>query len=224
MPRATGPIGYIEHRSPQKDENGEYIIHPQFVQKDLYDEDRMCNDSQGRCMANRSQFLSAIGAMEDLALQALGDGSAVRIGNICTIRPKLRVRRHEDENGVEYKKTYHEGDLIPANEVEVCGFEVQATKEFMERFSRKYYSGCSRQMYSLKMPAASADVEEAYVRQMCQKQGYITVKDFVSHFGVTRYRALKVLNGYCEMPAGWLRGVKEGAMMLYKLRNPGEEE
>ena len=28
MPRATGPIGYIEHRSPRKDENGKDIIHP----------------------------------------------------------------------------------------------------------------------------------------------------------------------------------------------------
>lgn len=31
MPRATGPIGYIEHRSPMKDETGKYLIHPQFV-------------------------------------------------------------------------------------------------------------------------------------------------------------------------------------------------
>lgn len=40
------------------------------------------------------------------------------IGDICTIRPKLRVRHHKDENGEEYKKTYHEGELIPANELE----------------------------------------------------------------------------------------------------------
>ena len=28
MPRATGLIGYIEHRSPKKDETGKYLIHP----------------------------------------------------------------------------------------------------------------------------------------------------------------------------------------------------
>ena len=37
MPRATGPIGYIEHRSPMKDETGKYLIHPQFVYRDVYD-------------------------------------------------------------------------------------------------------------------------------------------------------------------------------------------
>ena len=50
MPRATGPIGYIEHRSPRKDENGKYIIHPQFVQKEMYDAEKMAHDSQGRCV------------------------------------------------------------------------------------------------------------------------------------------------------------------------------
>ena len=53
MPRATGPIGYIEHRSPRKDENGKYIIHPQFVQKEMYDAEKMAHDSQGRFMTNR---------------------------------------------------------------------------------------------------------------------------------------------------------------------------
>lgn len=218
MPRAKGPIGYIEHRSPQKDESGKYIIHPQFVQKDLYDEEQMCDDSQGRCMANRSQFLSSIGAIEELSLQALGMGNAVRIGDICTIRPKLRVRHHKDENGVESKKTYYDGELIPANEVEVCGFDIQPTKEFMERFSRNYYNGCSRQMWSLRMPAASHDKEMAFVQRMCEQQGYVTVKDFVSEFGVSKYHARKVLDGYCEMPAGWLRVTKEGPVILYRFR------
>ncbi len=222
MPRATGPIGYIEHRSPQKDENGQYIIHPQFVQKDVYDLDKMMSDSQGRCMANHAQFISVENTMEDLTLQALANGDAVRLGDMLTIRPKLRVRRHEDENGEESKKTYHVGELIPANEVEVCGFEIQPTKEFCETFFRNHYRGCSRQMWSLKMPAASEDKEAAFVMATCQEQGYITVKDFLRHFGVTKYHARKVLDGYCEMPAGWLRATKEGSMLLYKLRKEGE--
>ena len=69
MPRATGPIGYIEHRSPQQDANGKYIIHPQFVQKDVYDLDDMMSDSQGRCMVNHAQFISVENTMEDLILK-----------------------------------------------------------------------------------------------------------------------------------------------------------
>ena len=217
MPRATGPIGYIEHRSPRKDENGKYIIHPQFVQKEMYDAEKMAHDSQGRCMTNGAQFVSVMDTIETLTLQALSRGDAVRIGDICTIRPKLRVRHHKDENGEEYKKTYHEGELIPANEVEVCGFDIQPTKEFMDEFDRHHYGECSRQMWSLKMPASSQDKEESYVLKVCEEQGYITVKDFVSHFGVTKYHARKVLEGYCEMPAGWLRAIKEGPMVLYTI-------
>ena len=222
MPRARGPIGYIEHRSPRKEENGKYVIHPQFVQKDLYDAEKMASDSQGRCMANRSQFVSVMDTIENLTLQALGMGNAVRIGNICTIRPKLRVRYHEDENGEEYKKTYYKGELIPANEVEVCGFDIQPTKDFVDEFMLHHYDGCSRQMWSLKRSSAPANEEEAFVIRKCEEQGYVTVKDFMWQFNVTKYHARKVLDGYCEMPAGWLRATKEGPVILYRMRKSEE--
>lgn len=224
MPRATGPIGYIEHRSPQQDENGKYIIHPQFVQKDVYDLDDMMSDSQGRCMVNHAQFISVENTMEDLILQALADGKSVRLGDMLTIRPKLRVMHHTDKDGNEYKKTYYEGDSIPANEVEVCGFEIQPTKEFCQEFVLHHYRGCSRQFWSMKMPAASEDKEAAYVLKTCKEQGFITVKDFIRHFGVSKYHARKVLDGYCEMPVGWLSADKKGGMMIYKLRCKNEEE
>ena len=218
MPRATGPIGYIEHRSPQQDENGKYIIHPQFVQKEVYDLEDMMHDSQGRCMANQSQFISVETTMETLVLQALAYGKAVRLGDMLTIRPKLGIRYHKDKEGVEYKKTYYEGEKIPANEVEVCGFDIQPTKEFRKEFFLNHYQGCSRQWWSEKCPAASEDKEAAYVIKTCNEQGFVTVKNFMRNFGVTKYHARKVLDSYCEKPAGWLNVNKIGGMMIYKLR------
>lgn len=73
----------------------------------------------------------------------------------------------------------------------------------------------------MKMPAASEDKEVAYVLKTCKEQGFITVKDFIRHFGITKYHARKVLDSYCEMPAGWLSADKKGDMMIYKLRNEG---
>lgn len=128
---------------------------------------------------------------------------------------------HKDKEGNEYKKTYHEGDLIPANEVEVCGFEIQPTKEFFNDFVLHHYRGCSRQFWSMKMPAASEDKEATYVLKTCKE--FITVKDFIRHFGVTKDHARKVLDGYCEMPAGWLSADKKGGMMIYRLRNENDE-
>lgn len=89
MPRATGAIGYIEHRSPRKDENGKYIIHPQFVQKEMYDAEKMAHDSQGRCMTNGAQFVSVMDTIETLTLQALGRGDAVRYVHIPLCRASI---------------------------------------------------------------------------------------------------------------------------------------
>ena len=101
MPRATGPIGYIEHRSPRKDENGKYIIHPQFVQKEMYDAEKMAHDSQGRCMTNGAQFVSVMDTIETLTLQALGRGDAVRIGDTpySSVGVAAGVSRAADSRG-----------------------------------------------------------------------------------------------------------------------------
>ena len=121
MPRSKGPIGYIEHRSPMKDETGEYLIHPQFVTKDIYDFKDMKTGMRSHNQMTPAQFVAAIDAIEDEMLYALSMGMEVKIGNMFIVRPKLAVRRHRDDDGNEYRKPYHVGDLIPSNEVEFAG-------------------------------------------------------------------------------------------------------
>ena len=55
-----------------------------------------------------------------------------------------------------------------------------------------------------------ADKEFADIVEICQQQGYITVKDMIREFGVTRYHANKVLNDLCEEPAARMYATKEG--------------
>ena len=132
MPRSKGPIGYIEHRSPMKDETGEYLIHPQFVTKDIYDFKDMKTGMRSHNQMTPAQFVAAIDAIEDEMLYALSMGMEVKIGNMFIVRPKLAVRRHRDDDGNEYRKPYHVGDLIPSNEVEFAGLEVRVTKALLQ--------------------------------------------------------------------------------------------
>lgn len=224
MPRAKGPIGYIEHRTPMKDESGKYIVHPMFIQKGTYDLENMMNESQGHCMVNAAQFLSVENVIEDLTLQALADGKSVRLGDMLTIRPKLRLLRHMDEEKGEYSNTYTEGERIPADEVEVYGFDIQPTKEFCRRFMTAHFRGCSRQEWSVRMQPAAEDREAQFVVEQCREHGYVTVKDFILKFGVSYYHARKVLDSYCCMPGGWLKTVKKGALLLYAPRTEGQNE
>ena len=98
---------------------------------------------------NPSTFAQAIDTAEDEILQALKDGNEVRLGDMFIIRPKLRVVQHKDKEGTPWRKTYHEGDLIPADEVEVCGIDIQPTKEFVKEFLLKR-PACSRQWWGRK--------------------------------------------------------------------------
>ena len=160
MARATGSINYLEHRTPLKDESGKYQIHPMFVKQDVVDREKMEKRVRDHCAMNVSSFISALETLEDETLYALAEGNEVRVGDMFIVKPKLGMVKHKDKNGIEWKRTYHEGDLIPANEVDICGLEIQPTKEFLERLKR-HSNGCSRQYWSVKSTPKEADKEFA---------------------------------------------------------------
>ncbi len=207
----------MEHTTPVKDESGKFTIHPMFVKNDTMDMENMKSVLKQHSVMNANVFEQAIETAEDEILLALKDGKEVRLGDMFVIRPKLRVCRHKDENGNEVKKVYHEGEHIPANEVEVYGIDVQPTKVFEKRFLRERLE-CSRQWWGVKAQPKEADEEFDGIKKICEKQGYITVKDMIRHFGVTRYHACKVLDGMCEEPDARMVSTKEGPVRLYRLR------
>ncbi len=218
MARATGSIHYLEHITPIKDESGKNIIHPMFVKNETIDMAKMEDSLKRHCVMNPNIFSQAIDTAEDEILHALEEGNEVRLGDMFIIRPKLKVVQHKDKNGNSWRKTYHEGDLISADEVEACGIDIQPTKEFVKRFLLKRPS-CSRQWWGVKAQPKEADEEFADIKAICEEQGYVTVKDMIRKFGVTRYHASKVLDDMCEEPDARLTSTKEGNVRLYRLRN-----
>ena len=216
MPRATGPIHYIEHRSPIKDENGKYLIHPQFVCNDVFDFKKMTVAMRQDHQMAPSQFVAAMQAVKDEVLWALGYGNEVRVGDMFIIRPKLGFVEHEDGHGNTFHKVYHEGDLIPANEVKVLGFEVRTTKEFNKEFKIHHDSGCSRHRWKVSAPAKDAAKELVDITNYCKQHGYITIKDFRRMTGVTDYHARHVLDGYCEGEFPKMTRDKAGATYIYR--------
>ena len=217
MARATGPIHYLEHTTPMKDESGKHTLHPMFVKNDIIDMEKMKDILKRHSVMNPNLFEQAIETADDEIIRALREGNEVRLGDMFIVRPKLRLLRRKDDNGNEIKKEYHEGELIPANEVEVCGIEVQPTKDFVKRFLQEHLK-CSRQWWGVKAQPKEADKEYADIVAICEEQGYVTVKDMIRRFGVTRYHACKVLDGMCEEPDARMVSAKEGPVRLYRLR------
>ncbi len=80
MPRSKGPIGYIEHRSPMKDETGEYLIHPQFVTKDIYDFKDMKTGMRSHNQMTPAQFVAAIDAISRGRLDSFQRGGVCWLG------------------------------------------------------------------------------------------------------------------------------------------------
>lgn len=216
MPRSKGPIGYIDHRSPMKDETGEYLIHPQFVTKDIYDFKDMKTGMRSHNQMTPAQFVAAIDAIEDEMLYALSMGMEVKIGNMFIVRPKLAVRRHRDDDGNEYRKPYHVGDLIPSNEVEFAGLEVRVTKALNKEFLAKHCHGFGRVDWKVKMPAREASQELVDITNYCKKHGFITVSAFQGLHGVCKHHARKVLDGYCEGEFPKMTKEKVGRMFIYR--------
>ena len=217
MPKATGSIHYIEHRSPMKDETGEYLIHPQFVYSDIYDFKDMTKGMRHHHQMTPAQFVAAIESIKDETMLALSQGMEVKIGNMLVIRPKLKLREHKDENGNYYHKVYHDGERIPASEVVCSGFEVRTTKEFDKDFFIEYDSKCSRSPWKTKAFAQDPEEEWQIITNYCKEHGFITVKNFRLLLGVADYHARQVLDGYCEGDFPKMIREKVGATYLYRV-------
>ena len=216
MPRATGPIGYIEHRSPKKDETGKYLIHPQFVYKDVYDFKDMRDGMRQHYQMATPQFLAAIQSIKDETMMALSQGKEVKVGDMFIIKPKLKLKDHKDADGNIYHKVYHEGDLIPASEVEIGGFEVRTTREFDKEFFCNYRCSCTRDTWKVSAPPKESAQEWLDITNFCREHGYITVRDFMRLHGVTKYHAQKVLADLCEGEFPKMTREREGRVYIYR--------
>lgn len=216
MPKATGPIKYVEHQTPQTDKTGKYIIHPKFVSNGKYTFDDMKRSIADHRHVGTPLFISAINALEEDALMALGMGKEVCIGDMFIIKPKLEVRRHKDDEGTEWRNTYHDGDRIPANEVSLCGIEVRPTKAFVEKFAGKYYQGCSRMEFGTKSKSGDTARELAVVTEMCRENGFVTVKDICRRFNFSDYESRKLLKAWSSGEYPKMTCDKVGRTRIYR--------
>ena len=85
-----------------KDETGKYLIHPQFVYRDVYDFKNMRDGMRQHHQMVTSQFLAAIQSIKDETMMALSSGMEVKIGDMFIIKPKLKLRDHKDDDGNIY--------------------------------------------------------------------------------------------------------------------------
>lgn len=216
MPKATGPIKYVEHQTPQTDETGKYIMHPKFVSNGKYTFADMKRSIAEHRQIGAPLFTSAITALEEDALMALAMGQEVYIGDMFIIKPKLEVRRHKDDDGKEWRKTFHEGDRIPASEVSLCGIEIRPTKAFLEKFAGKYYQGCSRMELGTKSKSENAARELAVVTEMCREKGFVTVKDICRRFNFSDHETRKLLKTWSTGKYPKMTCEKVGRTMIYR--------
>lgn len=215
MPKATGSIKYVEHQTPQTDDTGKYLIHPQFVTNGKYTFDDMKRSVAEHRHVGAPLFISAMDALKEDALMALSMGREVCIGDMFIMKPKLEVRRHKDADGKEWRNVYHEGDRIPASEVSLCGIEVRPTKAFIKKFAKDYFGGCSRMETATKYKSENSASELAVVTEMCREKKFVTVKDVRLRFNFSYYQARKLLNGWCDAEFPKMTRKKLGSTTVY---------
>lgn len=216
MPRAQGPIRYIEHRTPIKDETGKYVIHPQFVNKDVYDFKDMKTGMRSHSQMSPTQFVAASTAIEDETLSALADGREVKIGDMFIVRPKVDLKVHKDADGKEYRKVFHEGDRIPASEVVCVGVDVRPTKAFVKAFLRQRHLTCMHDPWKGVRPQGDTAHELARITKYCQEHGFITVKNYRMMSGVSDYHARHLLDSFCEGEFPKMTKEKAGGTFVYR--------
>ncbi len=154
-------------------------------------------------------------AIEKLTAEEVSDGKVVHVCGMFIVRVQVRLKKHvlDDGKGTLYVKDFFEGDRIPANEVEFANIDIQPTKAFKQQILDQI-SGFSHWIGS--GPRQNVEDKELLekIDELCETEGYVTVKSIMFNVGLSKDKARKKLNQLVE--EGYLRMDKIGHSHLYK--------
>lgn len=185
-------VHYRENKNPLPDAAGKNLYHPELVALQHVTAEELVDGIDHRGWCGKPELLAAIESIKRYSVQQLRQGAIVAVGNMMRIRVRIRLRKHLLSDGTWAVNIYHEGDRIPAGDVEYGGLKILPTKEFEKEVGQSI-SHFERWQYAVDKHEFSDSEIIALVKRLLGKDHMITVSSLALHSGLSHYKAGLVL-------------------------------
>lgn len=210
-------IKFSVHRNPQKDSEG----------NDTYQVRHETNETVGKAyllrhLKNNNTFRpelmeAALTVLEREIIAQLTDNLRLHLEGLGTFYLKLGFRKRYDEMGNEMKIQFTDPSKITGNDISIDTIGFTPDKQFLNQLNEHGYhfvnaTGRGRVGHSTEQT-------EEQIRKRLDEwfndHEYLTCRQMMSLFGITRYMANKWLEHLCTSPSSYLYPQKIGGTICY---------
>ena len=198
MSKKEGPaIHYCENKNPHPDADGKNSYHPELVALQHVNADDFVDGISHKGWCGKPELLAAIESIKKYSVEQLSQGAIVAVGNMMSIRVRIRLKKHLQADGTWTTNIYHEGDRIPADDIEYEGLKMQPTKEFEKEVGQSI-SHFERWQYAVDKHEFTDQEILGDINQLLDKDRMVTISSLALRFGLSRYKAGQVLKQLFE--------------------------
>ncbi len=216
--KVNSSVVYTESRNPSPEKDGRYAYHPKVVRIVKQDKNDTLSRIETNQLVSKPHMISALSALEKYIIEEMSAGNEVVIGDLFTIRPKIKLKSHQDENGKKSPRKYYEGDKIQANDVVFAGLDIQPTKALLDQLSDRIQTFC----HTAANYRPASNIESAQFK--AEFEAYLNTHSTITRnaikidFSLTDYQSRKLLAEYSSGKNAILTQEKVGKAYIYKKR------
>ena len=198
MSKKEGPsIHYRENKNPHPGAEGKNRYHPELVALQHVNADELVNGIDHKGWCGKPELLAAIESIKRYSVEQLSQGAIVAVGNMMSIRVRIRLKKHLQADGTWTTNIYHECDHIPADDIEYEGLKIQPTKDFEKEVGQNI-SHFERWQYAVDKHEFTDQEILGDINQLLDKDRMVTISSLALRFGLSRYKAGLVLKQLFE--------------------------
>ena len=209
MPIKKDGLPFEVHRSPSKNEDGQYVLYATPESDRIRSYKEIDNWLCGMGRLRGGELDRALEALISECARQLGDGYRV-ITPLGVFSLKLGLKRElTDPRQVDH------------DDAEFRAIEFRPSVEFTRMVKAKVRSNGFRYVRKSDSSALVADgdlMERALARSIRSNGGYATVPSFINYSGLSKYSATKKLSSWCQGDDARLRERKVGHTRIYEPR------
>ena len=212
-------IFFSVHRNPLPDSEGNTTYQVRNENYGTMETRELLEHLQYHGLARRELMEMALVVLQKEIVEQVTDNKRLHLNGIGTFFLKIGLRKHLDEDGNEYQPVYTDPDKITGNDVAIESICFTPDSELLQELNQSgyYFENINPKGTVGKSAQVDLEVLKPRLKAYLDEHGSISTREFRQLFGVTKYKALQLLDQLVNEPEPMI--VRERVFGAYVFRS-----
>ena len=211
-------IFFSVHRNPLPDSEGNATYQVRNENYGTVDTRDILDHLQQHGLARRELMEMALAVLQKQIVEQVTNNKRLHLNGIGTFFLRLGLRKHLDEDGNAFQPVYTDPDKITGNDVAIDSICFTPDNELLQKLHHSDFSFKNVNPRGTVGKSAPVDLDllKPRLKEYLIEHGTISTRTFRQLFGLTKYKALSVLDHLVTEPQSMI--VRETIFNAYVYR------